>query len=65
MVNAGAIAVAELMDGETARERIANMLGLFSSLAGRKLDIDQAVFRSEQATGHRNRAIAYMMLNSA
>ena len=41
------------------------MLALFSSLAGRRLDIDQAVFRSELATGHRNRAIAYMMLNTA
>ncbi len=65
MVNAGAIAVAELMDGGTQEERIANMLALFSSLAGRRLDIDQAVFRSELATGHRNRAIAYMMLNTA
>jgi glutaminase len=65
MVNAGAIAVAELMGGETQDERIANMLALFSSLAGRKLDIDEAVFNSELATGHRNRAIAYMMLNSA
>jgi glutaminase len=34
MVNAGAIAVAELMDGETQEARIANMLALFSSLAG-------------------------------
>jgi glutaminase len=65
MVNAGAIAVAELMDGETQDDRIANMLALFSSLAGRKLDIDEAVFGSELATGHRNRAIAYMMLNTA
>ena len=65
MVNAGAIAVAELMDGGTQEERIANMLALFSSLAGRRLDIDQAVFQSEMATGHRNRAIAYMMLNTA
>ena len=40
------------------------MLALFSSLAGRELEIDEAVFRSELATGHRNRAIAYMMLNS-
>jgi glutaminase len=64
MVNAGAIAVAELMGGETQDERITNMLALFSSLAGRKLAIDEAVFRSEFATGHRNRAIAYMMLNA-
>ena len=64
MVNAGAIAVAELMRGESEAERNANMLALFSSLAGRPLDIDEGVFRSEQATGHRNRAIAYMMLNT-
>jgi glutaminase len=65
MVNAGAIAVAELMDGNTAEERVANMLALFSSLGGRRLDIDEAVYRSEHASGHRNRAIAYMMLNTS
>src|SRR5262245_53745761 len=65
MVNAGAIAVAELMDGNTAEERVANMLALFSSLGGRRLAIDEAVYRSEHATGHRNRAIAYMMLNTS
>lgn len=64
MVNAGAIAVAELMGGESQEERVANMLALFSSLAGRELAIDEAVFRSELATGHRNRAIAYLMLNT-
>ena len=65
MVNAGAIAVAEMMQGETQDQRIANMLDLFSSLAGRELGIDEDVFASELATGHRNRAIAYMMLNTA
>ncbi|MGB0056719.1 MAG: glutaminase, partial [Methyloceanibacter sp.] len=42
------------------------MLDLFSNLAGRRLEIDQSVLQSEQATGHRNRnrAIAYMMLNT-
>jgi glutaminase len=40
------------------------MLDLFSDLAGCKLEIDQSVFQSEHATGHRNRAIAYMMLNT-
>jgi glutaminase len=65
MVNAGAIAIAEMMLGDTQDQRIANMLALFSELAGRKLGIDEAVFASELATGHRNRAIAYMMLNTA
>jgi glutaminase len=64
MVNAGAIAVAELMEGDSQVARVANMLALFSSLAGRKLEIDEDVFQSELATGHRNRAIAYMMLNT-
>jgi hypothetical protein len=39
MVNAGAIAIAELMEGASPDERIANMLALFSDLAGRKLEI--------------------------
>jgi len=64
MVNAGAIAVAELMQGADGAARAANMLALMSAFAGRPLDIDESTFRSEQATGHRNRAIAYMMLNS-
>jgi glutaminase len=64
MVNAGAIAVAALMPGDSAQERIAAMLNLFSDLAGRRLEIDEQVFQSENATGHRNRAIAYMMLNT-
>jgi glutaminase len=65
MVNAGAIAVAELMDGASQEQRTANMLALFGDLAGRPLGIDEAVFRSEEATGHRNRAISYMMLNTS
>ena len=64
MVNSGAIAVAALMPGNTPEERIATMLDLFSKLAGRRLEIDQSVFQSESTTGHRNRAITYMMLNT-
>jgi glutaminase len=64
MVNSGAVATAELIKGATPEDRIAAMLDILSGFAGRKLHIDEHVFRSEQATGHRNRAIAYMMLNS-
>jgi glutaminase len=64
MVNAGAMAAAELIKGETPEARIATMLSALSRFAGRSLHIDDDVHRSEQATGHRNRAIAYMMLNS-
>jgi len=52
------------MPGNTPEERIGTMLDLFSDLAGRRLKIDESVFKSELATGHRNRAIAYMMLNT-
>lgn len=65
MVNAGAIAVAELMKGVTQEEREARLVALFSQFAGRPLTINDEVFRSEKATGHRNRAIAHMMLNTA
>lgn len=64
MVNAGAIAVAALLPGADAKARSRAMGALFSDLAGRPLSVDQAVFQSERDTGHRNRAIAYMMLNS-
>lgn len=64
MVNAGAIAVCALADGDTPDARRATMVDLFSRFAGGPLTIDEAVYRSESETGHRNRAIAYLMLNS-
>ncbi|MCI0465415.1 MAG: glutaminase A [Beijerinckiaceae bacterium] len=64
MVNAGAIAVAELFPGDTTLQRAEAMREALSRFAGRALEIDEAVFRSERETGHRNRAIAYLMRNS-
>ena len=65
MVNAGAIAVAALMPGDTRRgAHRHHARSVLRPLAGRRLEIDEAVFHSESATGHRNRAIAYMMLNT-
>ena len=40
------------------------MLDLLGQFAGRRMEIDRKVYESEDATGHWNRAIAYMMLNS-
>lgn len=56
MINAGAIATAALLRGGQVR-----MLELLSSYAGRPLAVDEAVFESERATGHRNRAIGHML----
>lgn len=64
MVNAGAIACSGLVRkarGADAFETIRDALGRF---AGRKLDVDEAVFTSEAATGDRNRAIAYLLRTS-
>src|SRR5438552_10715266 len=65
MVNAGAIACSGLIHeakGDGAFEYIRQALGRF---AGRDLDIDQAVYASESATGDRNRAIGYLLRTSA
>ena len=63
MVNAGAIATADLIKGENGTERIKRVLAMFQRYTGRELDINMPVFLSEKATGHRNRAMAYLMLN--
>lgn len=62
MVNAGAIAVADLIDGDGVDARVEHLLGLFERYLGRRPDIDEAVWASELATGHRNRALANLML---
>src|SRR6202140_1251146 len=65
MVNAGAIACSGLIHeakGAGAFEYIRQSLGRF---AGRELDVDEAVFASESATGDRNRAIGYLLRNSS
>ena len=64
MVNSGAIAVTGLMPGATRDERRGNMLDLLGRFAGRTLEVDEEVYQSECDTGHWNRAITYMMLNS-
>lgn len=61
MINAGAIASVSLIPGATPDERFARIQDFYSACAGRPLELDQAVYRSEKATGNRNRAIAYML----
>jgi len=63
LVNAGAIATADLVGGKDFADRFKRLLSMFGLYAGRDLYIDNAVFLSERTTGHRNRAIAHLMLN--
>ena len=63
MVNAGAIATADMVPGKDFPERATRMLEMFGRYCGRDVYIDNSVFLSERMTGHRNRAIAHLMLN--
>jgi glutaminase len=63
MVNAGAIATAALIKGDTSVQRLNRMLDMFGRYIGRRPKVDVAVFASERQTGHRNRAIGHLLLN--
>ena len=63
LINAGAIAACGLVPGATVEAKTARILDAFSRYAGRTLDIDETVYNSESATGHRNRAIGWMLRN--
>lgn len=62
MINAGAIALCTLIKGSTFREKTNRILEFTRKLAKNDLiEIDSAVYLSEKATGHKNRALAYML----
>src|SRR2546426_2444588 len=63
MINAGAIATAGMIAGKSPATRLQRILQSFSLYAGRELSLDEAVYRSESETGHRNRAIGHMLRN--
>lgn len=63
MVNAGAIATADLVCGKDYPERVKRMMDMFSRYCGREVYVDNSVFMSERLTGHRNRAMAHLMRN--
>ncbi|ARV62430.1 glutaminase A [Nostocales cyanobacterium HT-58-2] len=63
MVNAGAIATTSLIKGSSATERLNRMLDMFQRYTGHNMFVDISVFTSERITGHRNRAMAHLMLN--
>ncbi len=63
MVNAGAITTAGFIEGADFAERRATLLRCFSAAAGRELEVDETVYASERETGHRNRALAWLVTN--
>ena len=63
MVNSGAIAIADMVEGNSLEERTDVVLSLFERYLGRRPDIDRAICASEFSTGNRNRAIGYLLLD--
>lgn len=60
LINAGAIVTSSLISGGSPVERAARIRDALSAVAGRPLDVDDRVRRSESATGDRNRALAHL-----
>ncbi|TVQ11118.1 MAG: glutaminase A [Leptolyngbya sp. DLM2.Bin27] len=63
MVNAGAIATTGLITGADLADRLNRMLAMFQRYVGNEVFVDVSTFISERSTGHRNRAMAHLMLN--
>ncbi len=63
MINAGAITAAGQIMGYNNEKKLARVVDMLSAYAGRSLEVDERVYQSESETGHRNRAIGYMLRN--
>lgn len=63
MINAGAIAVNQLINGSdsSVEERVEKIRAFFSRLAGRELGIDFDLVEHEIESAHRNLAIAHLL----
>lgn len=61
MINAGAITAVSLIPADGPNARFELIREFYSACAGRRLEVDEAVYRSERTAGSRNRAIAYML----
>lgn len=63
LINAGAIACAGLVATDVEDDPFGLLLATYSLYAGRDLDLDESVYRSESDTGHRNRGMAHILRN--
>ncbi len=63
MINAGAIATTSLIKGTDPTSKLNNLLSMFERYLGHEVFIDMPTFMSERSTGHRNRAMAHLMLH--
>jgi glutaminase len=61
LVNPGAITATSMLQGATRDEIWKSLIGFYSDFAGRPLEVDHEVYRSEAETNQRNQAIGYLM----
>jgi glutaminase len=63
MINAGAIATTSMVAGDTPDAQWQRIEAAMGAFIGHEVSVDEAVCRSESETGHRNRAISWMLKN--
>ncbi|MBD2846462.1 glutaminase A [Paenibacillus sp. IB182496] len=65
LINAGAIAVTALIHGDTPEAKSARIAAFFRTLAGGSdLTCNESVYLSEKRTAHRNRSLAYFLMDN-
>jgi glutaminase len=61
LVNPGAIATTSMVEGDTYDAKWNKILQIHSDFAGRQLDVNEPVYKSEAETNQRNQAIAHLL----
>jgi glutaminase len=61
LVNAGAISTVSLISGKSPQDKWNKILSFYSKVAGEKLTLIDAVYKSEAATNTGNKALSYLL----
>lgn len=61
MMNAGALVIASLLEGDTMTEKLNRILAMFQRYSGREMYFDGVIFTSERRTSFRNLAMANLL----
>jgi glutaminase len=64
MINAGAITITSLLNGESPEQKLNSVYKLLEKMIGRRPTFNERVFQSEWKTANRNRALAYYLKES-
>ncbi|MEX3745761.1 MULTISPECIES: glutaminase [Lysinibacillus] len=64
MINAGAITVSSMLDGNSPQEKVSKILHFLEQIVGKKIRVNEEVFQSEWQTANRNRSLAYYLMDS-